>query len=39
MALSPEKYGEASCLFDDKYLENLNRIEVRTSNDYCRCVY
>jgi len=28
----------ASCLFDDRYLENLNRIEIRNINDYCRCV-
>ncbi len=37
-ALSPEKYGELLVYLMDRYLENLNRIEVRNINDYCRCV-
>jgi uncharacterized protein len=38
-ALSPEKYGELLVYLLDKYLENMNRIEVRNINDYCRCVF
>ena len=37
-ALSPEKYGELLVYLMDRYLENMNRIEVRNINDYCRCV-
>ncbi|HUS75519.1 MAG TPA: TIGR04083 family peptide-modifying radical SAM enzyme [Methanothrix sp.] len=38
-ALSPEKYGELLVYLMDKYLENMNQIEVRNINDYCRCVF
>jgi len=38
-ALSPEKYGELLVYLLDKYLENMNQIEVRNINDYCRCVF
>ena len=38
-ALSPEKYGELLVYLLDKYLENMNRIEVRNINDYGRCVF
>ncbi len=38
-ALSPEKYGELLVYLLDKYLENMNLIEVRNINDYCRCVF
>jgi uncharacterized protein len=37
-ALSPEKYGELLVYLMDRYLEDMNRIEVRNINDYCRCV-
>ncbi len=37
--LSPEKYGELLVYLMDRYLENMNRIEVRNINDYCRCVF
>ncbi len=37
-ALSPEKYGELLVYLLDMYLDNMNRIEVRNINDYCRCV-
>lgn len=37
-ALSPEKYGALLVYLMDKYLDNMNRIEVRNINDYCRCV-
>jgi uncharacterized protein len=37
-ALSPEKYGELLVYLMDKYLNNMNRIEVRNINDYCKCV-
>ena len=35
-ALSPEAYGELLVYLLDKYLENMDRIEVRNINDYCR---
>ena len=35
----PEKYGELLVYLLDKYLENMNQIEVRNINDYCRCVF
>ncbi|OPY49868.1 MAG: pyrroloquinoline quinone biosynthesis protein PqqE [Methanosaeta sp. PtaU1.Bin112] len=38
-ALSPEKYGELLVYLLDKYLENMDRIEVRNINDYARCVF
>ena len=37
-ALSPQEYGELLVYLMDKYLENMNQIEVRNINDYCRCV-
>lgn len=36
--LSPEEYGELLVYLLDRYLENMDRIEVRNINDYCRCV-
>ncbi|MGZ7129541.1 MAG: TIGR04083 family peptide-modifying radical SAM enzyme [Halobacteriota archaeon] len=36
--LSPEQYGELLVYLLDKYLENMNQIEVRNINDYARCV-
>ncbi len=38
-ALPPEKYGELLVFLLDKYLENMDRIEVRNINDYARCVF
>lgn len=38
-ALSPERYGELLVYLLDKYLENMDRIEVRNINDYARCVF
>lgn len=38
-ALAPEKYGELLVYLLDKYLENMDRIEVRNINDYARCVF
>lgn len=37
-ALSPQEYGELLVYLMDKYLENMNQIEVRNISDYCRCV-
>ena len=37
-ALSPEKYGDLLVYLMDRYLENMDRIEVRNINDYARCV-
>ncbi|HYA32674.1 MAG TPA: TIGR04083 family peptide-modifying radical SAM enzyme [Candidatus Bathyarchaeia archaeon] len=37
-ALSPKMYGELLVYLMDQYLDNLNRIEVRNINDYCRSV-
>lgn len=38
-ALPPEKYGELLVYLLDKYLENMEKIEVRNINDYARCVF
>jgi uncharacterized protein len=38
-ALDPEEYGELLVYLLDKYIENMDRIEVRNINDYCRCVF
>lgn len=38
-ALDPEEYGELLVYLLNKYLENMDRIEVRNINDYCRCVF
>jgi uncharacterized protein len=38
-ALDPEKYGELLVYLLDKYLENMNEIEIRNINDLCRCVF
>lgn len=38
-ALPPEEYGELLVYLLDKYLENMDRIEVRNINDYSRCVF
>jgi len=38
-ALPPEEYGELLVYLLDKYLENIDRIEVRNINDYARCVF
>jgi len=37
-ALPPEEYGELLVYLLDKYLDNMDRIEVRNINDYARCV-
>ncbi len=37
-ALAPEKYGDLLVYLLDRYLENMDRIEVRNINDYARCV-
>ena len=37
-ALAPEKYGDLLVYLMDRYLENMDRIEVRNINDYARCV-
>ncbi|MDW7775759.1 MAG: TIGR04083 family peptide-modifying radical SAM enzyme [Methanosarcinales archaeon] len=39
LALEPEEYGELLVYLLDKYLENLNDIEVMNINDLCRCVF
>ena len=36
--LSPEKYGDLLVYLLDKYLENMDLVEVRNINDYTRCV-
>lgn len=38
-ALSPESYGELLVYLLDRYLENMDKIEVRNINDYARCVF
>lgn len=38
-ALKPEEYGELLVYLLDKYLENINDIEIRNIEDYCRCVF
>jgi uncharacterized protein len=38
-ALCPEEYGELLVYLLDRYLENMDEIEVRNINDYCRCVF
>ncbi len=38
-ALSPEKFGDLLVYLLDKYLENMEKIEVRNINDYARCVF
>ena len=38
-ALLPEKYGELLVYLLDRYLENMEKIEVRNINDYARCVF
>lgn len=38
-ALDPEKYGELLVYLLDKYLENMDEIEIRNINDLCRCVF
>jgi uncharacterized protein len=37
-ALSPERYGDLLVYLLDRYLENMEKIEVRNINDYARCV-
>jgi len=37
-ALSPEKYGDLLVYLLDRYLENMDLVEVRNINDYTRCV-
>src|SRR5665811_1454884 len=38
-ALSPEKYGDLLVYLLDKYLENMDQIEVRNINDYAPVSY
>lgn len=38
-ALPPEEYGDLLVYLMDKYLENMDQIEIRNINDYCRCVF
>jgi len=38
-ALLPEEFGDLLVYLMDKYLENMDQIEVRNINDYCRCVF
>ncbi len=38
-ALSPQEYGELLVYLLDRYLENMEHIEVRNINDLCRCVF
>jgi uncharacterized protein len=38
-ALAPEKYGDLLVYLLDRYLENMDDIEVRNINDLCRCVF
>ncbi|MGC9514392.1 TIGR04083 family peptide-modifying radical SAM enzyme [Methanocrinis sp.] len=38
-ALPPEEYGELLVYLLDKYLENMDKIEIRNINDLCRCVF
>ncbi len=37
-ALPPESYGDLLVYLLDRYLENMDKIEVRNINDYARCV-
>jgi uncharacterized protein len=37
--LEPEEYGELLVFLLDKYLENIDRIDVMNINDLCRCVF
>ncbi len=37
-ALPPKQYGELLIYLLNRYLDNMDRIEVRNINDYCRCV-
>ncbi len=37
-ALPPKQYGELLIYLLNRYLDNMDRIEVRNMNDYCRCV-
>ncbi len=38
-ALAPEEYGELLVYLLDRYLENMDKIEVRNINDLCRCIF
>ena len=38
-ALPPEEYGDLLVYLLDRYLENMERIEVRNINDLARCVF
>jgi uncharacterized protein len=38
-ALSPEKYGELLIYLLDKYLENIDRIELKNIDHLCKCVF
>jgi uncharacterized protein len=38
-ALAPAEFGDLLVYLLDRYLENMDRIEVRNINDYCRCVF
>jgi uncharacterized protein len=38
-ALAPVKYGDLLVYLLDRYLENMDDIEVRNINDLCRCVF
>lgn len=38
-ALAPEEYGDLLVFLLDRYLENMEKIEVRNINDYARCVF
>ncbi len=38
-ALSPEEYGELLIYLLDKYLENIDRIELKNIDHLCKCVF
>ncbi|MDD1742033.1 MAG: TIGR04083 family peptide-modifying radical SAM enzyme, partial [Methanotrichaceae archaeon] len=38
-ALDPEEYGDLLIYLLDKYLENLNEIEIMNINDLCKCLF
>ncbi len=38
-ALDPEEFGDLLIYLLDKYLENLNEIEIMNINDLCKCLF
>ncbi|RXL42525.1 TIGR04083 family peptide-modifying radical SAM enzyme, partial [Citrobacter sp. AAK_AS5] len=38
-ALDPDDYGDLLVFLLDKYLDNLDSIEIMNINDLCRCIF